>query len=1089
MDGGARLRITLLGAFRVARGDVDLPVPGARLRGLVVRLALAGGRAVEPGVLIDAIWGEDPPADATHALQALVSRLRRALGAPGDVAQVAGGYRLAVDPADVDALRFEHLAAAGRDRLRGADPAASVDALGAAVALWGADPGAEPSAVAAVAPAAATRLAAVSVEAVADLADAELSLGHAEAAAARLTTLLVERPVHERAAALLIDALSAQGRQAEALGRYEQVREALAAALGAEPGAALRERHLRLLHAPADEQPAPALGGADRWSERDGLGNLPMPLTSFVGREDDLARIDTLFGAGGRLVTVLGPGGAGKTRLAVEAARRHRHEHRDGAWLIDLAAVTEPGKIGAAVLAGSGLRGGAMFDARQRAEGDERDVLVDQLGGRRILLVVDNCEHLIDAVANLIGTLLTRCPGLHVLATSREPLAIDGEALVPLGPLTLPGPDDDAEQAGRTASVRLFRERSAAVRPGFAVDAGTLIDVVRVVRGLDGLPLALELAAARLRTLSLAQLADGLSDRFRLLVTGSRTALPRHRTLGAVIAWSWELLSASERTVAERIAILPGGVTAASATAVCAGTVVPDADVPDLLAALVDRSLLHLAPEPGRYRMLETIREYGTERLTETDQLGAVRDLAAGHVADLIARNDPLLRGPGQLAAARVIGAEYDNALAALRRRCETGDAAGAIALALSLTWYWQIFGRTTDAAHWLGAALAVPAAPGSPGSPGGPAVPGSPGGGTATDRDLARAIQLFSRADAGPSAADEAQMRELAGRLRDVPGMPGLYSALMRTFLGEDGALGALAGSADVWTSGVTRMFRAQFAENAGRLDETRADVAAALTCFGQAGDRWGRAATLPMRAQLRQYDDDLDGALADLAEARALAAEFGALSLSDQVYLDLHWIDLHLRRGDTGPALAGLDAARERVRRAASGWLLILLDVREASFRTRLGDLGRARELLAEAERGLRGVRTFPRDHGRTLVACVRAELALRTGDPAGARTALTEAYAAGLASRDLPMLAVVAVQVAAVAGALGRARESAVLLGVASRLRGAHDRTEPLVRELTARGRAELGEDSFGTAYTGGWHLDAETAVTATDPSRLR
>ncbi|MEU5864547.1 BTAD domain-containing putative transcriptional regulator [Nonomuraea sp. NPDC047529] len=249
MDGDAPLRVTLLGAFQASRGDAVLPVPGARLQGLLVRLALAGGRAVEQGVLVDAIWAEDLPAGPAHALQALVSRLRRALGSAGDVAQVAGGYRLAMDPADVDALRFEQLAAAGRDRRRAGDANAAAALLAEAVALWGGRPGVEPAAVAAVASAAATRLAHASVEAVADLADAELALGRADAAAARLTALLAEHPVHERAAALLMDALTAQGRQAEALARYERVRETLADVLGADPGAALRERHLRLLRA------------------------------------------------------------------------------------------------------------------------------------------------------------------------------------------------------------------------------------------------------------------------------------------------------------------------------------------------------------------------------------------------------------------------------------------------------------------------------------------------------------------------------------------------------------------------------------------------------------------------------------------------------------------------------------------------------------------------------------------------------------------------------------------------------------------------------------------------------------------------
>ncbi|MEU6789091.1 BTAD domain-containing putative transcriptional regulator [Nonomuraea angiospora] len=1109
MDGVARLRVTLLGAFQASRGDTVLPVPGARLQGLLVRLALAGGRAVEPNVLVDAIWAEEPPSGPTPALQTLVSRLRRALtptdAAHGVVVQVSGGYRLAVDAADVDALRFELLTAAGRERLRAGDPEAAGVALAEAVALWGDHPGAEPAVIAAVAPTVATRLAHVSIEAVADLADAELSLGRAEAAAARLTGLLAEHPVHERAAALLMDALAAQGRQAEALAVYERVRRTLADVLGVDPGTALRERHLRLLR-PGRPVLAPdaSAGGASARSPAAVTGqnagwqaatephpfrptnlpapptNLPAPLTSFIGRDDDLTRIGALLTTG-RLVTVLGPGGAGKTRLALEAARRHRHEYRDGAWLIDLASVTEPAKIATAVLAGTGLRGGAMLDARKRVEGNELDVLVGELGGRQSLLLVDNCEHLIDAVAHLLAALLPRCPGLRVLATSREPLAVDGETLVPLAPLALPHPDDSLEQARGAASVRLFTERAAAVRPGFDVDVITLPDIMRVVHGLDGMPLALELAAARLRTLSLPDLADGLSDRFRLLTTGTRTAPPRHRTLRAVIAWSWELLNEHERTVAERISILAGGVTPASATAVCAGTAVPTAEIHELLAALVDRSLLQLAPGTGRYRMLETIREYGADRLTDTGDLGTARDLAAAHFTELMARHDPQLRGAGQLTAMKVISAEYDNTLAALRHLCATRDSPGAIALALTLTWYWQMFGRHSDAAYWLGEALAVP------------------GGGPTPERDCARAVHLLNRADilsgitAGEAADDRAEMRELADRLLAHPELPSHYRVFgpILLFLQEEQAALAifqrLADGDDVWLSGLAHMFQAEIAENAGALDRKRVHVQAALACFRQAGDRWGQAATLPMRAQLRRYDD-LDGALADLREARTLAGEFGSLSLGDQLYSDLRWIDVHMRRGDTDRAMAMIDSARERALHASSAEMLVLVDAREADLRVRLGDLDRAGDLLDDAERGLLGGTAFPADHARTLVGSARAALCLALGDLPGADKALREAYAAALATRELPILSLVTVNTAALAETRGRHHESAVLLGAAARLRGTHDHTDPQVRELTRRGQAALGGEEFAAAYAKGWELDAKTAATAADPARL-
>ncbi|MEV5597104.1 BTAD domain-containing putative transcriptional regulator [Streptomyces sp. NPDC052496] len=1093
MDGGVRLRVTLLGAFHVVRGDATLSVAGARLQALAVRLALAGGHAAGQRSLIDAVWAEDPPADPAHALQALVSRLRRALGSAGDVSQSAGGYRLAVEAGDVDALRFEQLAAVGRDRLRAGDAHAAAAVLGEAVALWGDRPGTEPAAVAAVAPAVATRLARASAEAVADLADAELALGRADAAADRLAALLAAHPVHERAAALLVDALAAQGRQAEALALYERVRERLADALGTGPGAALNERHLRLLRAerprpdPAQLRQSNQLRQHDQTRQHDRIrrNNLPTPLTSFIGRDDDLARTGTLL-ASGRLVTVLGPGGAGKTRLAVEAARRHRHAYRDGVWLIDLASVTEPAKAGVALLAAIGLRGSALFGASAARRGDpagELDVLADQLAGRESLLVVDNCEHLIDAVAHLVSALLARCAALRVLATSREPLAVDGEALVPLGPLPLPGPREEVERARRTASVRLFTERAAAVRPGFDVGEHNLGEVLHVVRGLDGLPLALELAAARLRTLALADLAAGLSDRFRLLTTGSRTASPRHRTLRAVIAWSWDLLGADARTVAERVAVLPGGVTAASATAVCAGAV-PAAEVPELLAGLVDRSLPHLAPDTGRYRMLETIREYGLERLAEQAALTSVRDLAARHFAELAARHDPLLRGPQQLDALQVLRAEYDNVLAGLRHLCDTGDAAGALALALDLTWYWQMLGRHSDAAYWLGAAVALPVA--------GPSV----------RRDIAEArLALNTVAVQGAPARDwiterRGELRALARRLLSRPELSGCRGVLTAIGLAvpaeaevPPAVLQRLIDGPDVWPAGMARLLRAQFAENDGRLDQARGDVRAALECFARAGDRWGSAKALPLHALVRQYDGDLDGALADLTEAERLAGGFGSLSLSDEICIELRLIDLRVRLDETARADEMIAAARERALRSASPGTAMLLDVREAALRVRTGDTGRARELIESVEAALPEQPLFGGGQGQALVGSVRGALCLELGDGPGAEEALGEAYAAAVDSKDMPIVATVAVAVVGLAALHGRHRDAAALLGAAARLRGAHDPTAPQVRTLSGRARAALGDEHFAEAYETGHQLDMSAALLRTDPARLR
>ncbi|MFG1924690.1 BTAD domain-containing putative transcriptional regulator [Cryptosporangium sp. NPDC048952] len=1064
-----RLRVRLLGAFSASRGDAVLSVPGARLQGLLVRLALAGGRPVESSVLVEAIWGEDPPAHPAPALQALVSRLRRVLGSPTAVTQIAGSYRLAVDPDDVDALRFEHLTTTARDHLRAGDPSTAATLLmealtltsgeaatgsgaassGGAWATGGAGSGAGPAVVAAVAPGAAIALERVAVEAVVDLGEAELALGRVEEAAARLTALVSEQPVHERATGLLIDALAAQGRQADALAVYERMREALADRLGADPGTALQDRHLSLLRA---ERPvAPTT-------------NLPAPLTSFIGRHDDLDRVDALLTTG-RLVTVLGPGGAGKTRLAIEAARRHPN----GVRMIDLASVTEPAKLGTAVLAAAGLRGGALFEARLRVEGDELDLLVDRLGDQQTLLLIDNCEHLIDAVAHLVAALLTRAPVVRVLATSREPLAIDGEALVPLGPLPLPAPDADVEQARRTASVRLFSERAAAVKPGFEVSEHNLDEVLRVVRSLDGLPLALELAAARLRTLSLTDVAAGLSDRFALLTTGSRVAFPRHRTLRGVIAWSWDLLDADARTVAERVAVLPGGITYASAAAVCRTA------VDDVLADLVERSLLQLTPEGGRYRMLETIREYGLERLAEQGTLDEMRDRAADYFAELVAHYDALLRGPDQLDALAVLGAEYENVFAALRHLCDRGDATGAIGLAVNLTWYGQLLGRHHEATYWLGEAVAIPVE--------------RPG----LAHDIAQALLLLIDL-ATPSAPEtlperQEKLRTLTDRLVRHPESLGPSETLVAVRLATLDRTGTsaafvqrLVDGPDVWLAGLARLFRAQLAESEGELGQAGEDVTVALECFTRTGDRWGLATALPLRSLLRQYDGDLDGALADLNEAKRLAREFGSLSLSDEIFVDLRWSDLYVRLGDPARAAEAIVATRERVQRSATPDMAILLDAMEAGLRVLTGELDRARTLIDAAATALADRFPGVGDHGQALVSAADAVLRLELGDRPGAREALRRAHAAAVESRDGPLLATVTVTLA---GLAEPDDDVAVLLGAAARLRGAHDRTDPRIRSLAAGARAALGDEKFDAAYERGWRFTVEEALTRADP----
>ncbi|MET9953765.1 BTAD domain-containing putative transcriptional regulator, partial [Streptomyces sp. NPDC006339] len=579
----------ILGTAQARRPDgTEAVLSGARLRALLTALAAAGGRPVGADGLITQVWAEDIAEDrdgggagAAHrdrdrdrlaALQALVGRLRRALGRDA-VASVPGGYRLAAAPGDIDLFRFEELADDAVRELDAGRPERAARLLDEALGLWRgpalADlPGHGDDPLAVRAEQRRTR-------ARRDRLAADVALGRAQDTLAPLAALTAEHPLDEPLHALRLRALRAAGRPAEALAAYETARRTLADLLGTEPGPELKALYEELLA--GDEPPAARRA-------------LPAPLTSFLGRTAELRDLaDTL--ATGRLVTLTGPGGVGKTRLALAAASAH-----PDTWLAELASVRDASDVPAAVLTALGARETHLWrDAPAR---DPLTTLVDHCARRRMLLVLDNCEHVVGAAAGLVEVLLARCPGVTVLATSREPLGVPGEVLRPVGPLPV------------ETGVRLFGERGAAVRPGFRA-ADDPEAAAEIVRRLDGLPLAIELAAARLRMLTPRQIAERLDDRFRLLTSGARTVLPRQQTLRAVVDWSWDLLDEAERAVLRRLAVFTGGCDLEAAEAVC-GEPGQESEVLELLGALVDKSLVVAAPtEAGmRYRLLETVAEY-----------------------------------------------------------------------------------------------------------------------------------------------------------------------------------------------------------------------------------------------------------------------------------------------------------------------------------------------------------------------------------------------------------------------------------------------------------------------------------------------
>ncbi|MFJ4436290.1 BTAD domain-containing putative transcriptional regulator [Streptomyces sp. NPDC088923] len=895
----------VLGTTAAHRPDGSaVPLGGARLRALLTVLAVRAGRSVSATVLADEVWGADPPAEPQAALQALVGRLRRALG-PGAIVSEPPGYRLDVPPEAVDLHRFGRLADEGRAALDAGEPARAAGLLDEALALWAEPPLADLPGAAAEARHWAERLRTARTARWA----AALDLGHAEKALPPLTALCRAHPLDEPLHLLRLRALRDTGRHAEALAAYATLARTLADRLGTDPGPALRALHTELLGAGAgsDAGGAGGAGGAGEKPSADSSprsprpGNLPARLTSFVGRRTDIETLRADL-EGSRLVTLLGPGGSGKTRLSQETAESLSDRAPDGVWLAELAPVTDPEGVPAAVLGAVGaretvLRGAGAEEFRVATDRQYDDVLTrltEYCAPRRMLLLLDNCEHVVGAAAHLAQTLLERCPRLTVIATSREPLGVPGEVLRPVEPLPEP------------AARRLFTERAAAVSPGFT-PATEPEAVAEICRRLDGLPLAIELAAARLRLLTPRQIADRLDDRFRLLTTGSRTVLPRQQTLRAVVDWSWDLLAARERALLARLSVFAGGCDLAAVEAVCAAPGAPARDVPDVLGALVDKSLVIAAPAPDgtmRYRLLETVAEYAAGRLAEEGAEAATRRAHLLHYRELARTTDPLLRGPGQVAAIARLEAEYENLRLALREAVERAEEQEALCLVLSLAWYWQIRGPRGEATHWAGAAAALGPDPFAEGAAEAPPVPESctatppPWTGPVLD-EARRGVHLIHLAHMDMDLerwGDPAGRRRLH-RMAEVyrPGLPQTcrppanvwFFAILFTgnlALVHEVADSTVRTARDLglpWELAVALQNRANLLANRSDLDgDALADAGEALRIFRELGDSWGAAEALAARAEVLEGHGRYTEAAADYEEAMTHAAALGAHS-----------------------------------------------------------------------------------------------------------------------------------------------------------------------------------------------------------------
>ncbi|MFC9506694.1 BTAD domain-containing putative transcriptional regulator [Streptomyces sp. NPDC057002] len=1072
-----------------------VPLGGPRLRALLTALALRPSHTTTPQTLIDEVWPDDPPQDAPAALQALIGRLRRALGKNAVTTSETGGYRLTATQDDIDLFVFERLVQQGTDALAADTPALAERHLDDALALWRG-----PALADLPDRSAATRPEATRLEAARARAEARLRLGRALDVVPELRELTAVHPYDEPLHALLIRALRDTGRQAAALAAYESARRALAEGLGTDPGPKLRALHAELLGASAQD-PKPSSATPPVRPER--TGNIRPRLTSFVGREPEISAIRSDVHRA-RLVTLTGPGGSGKTRLAEEAAAGLPQ-----AWLAELAPLDRPEAVPGAVVSALGLRETVLMTSELTAVPDDPvALLVEYCAPRSQILILDNCEHVIGAAAHLAETLLTRCPGLTILATSREPLGVPGELVRPVEPLR---PDQ---------ARRLFAERAAAVRPDTDAVLRDERAVAEICRRLDGLPLAIELAAARLRLLTPRQIADRLDDRFRLLTSGSRTVLPRQQTLRAVVDWSWDLLEEAERTMLCEVSVFAGGWDLAAAEAVCTG---PAAE---LIGALVDKSLVVAAPGERdgsagmRYRMLETIHEYAVERAAEVPRLRTSAERRhQAWVRALVERADPLLRSTGQLPWISRLETELDNIRAALDRTLTAGDEAEAGALALAMGWFWWLRTYRHEGMEWLDRTLRLGAAMDAAGrepSGGEPGVAPDP-----VDHFLAmpdgetehplhalrmrlRMLHLFFMAEDTPMNAFGGERRQYVTRVwayfeaggPQAARIPGLVWPMIASFVGElrdvraamDSAVANCRAHGGDWETAVALMFRTHMVVDApGDLDGVDDDLAELRTLSRRAGDRWLRAQVCSAAGEAAMARGRFEEAKGEYEEALRLAYEVGAYAESP--FLIARLAEIAYRAGDRPAALAALDeasAAADRYVVADSKAFVLLL---RAQMAFEEGHIERARE-LCEAARG-EAARGTPPPQFMVMLDLIDAVITASETAPGPALAKLAGALRDAVDRRCSDMIRATVVDSAAgLLADLGDFRRAARLLGAGDQWRAGRPRPMPehaQAERTAATARTALGSVRCEAERARGTALTADDVLRELDEAR--
>lgn len=1015
----------ILGPVEVDSDGLIVELGGPRERALLALLIMAANHVVGADSLADDLWAGKPPPAYAGTLRVYVSRLRRAL-AGGGAALVTQppGFRLTVGDGQLDVHRFQSLAAAGAAELQAGRPETAARLLDQALALWR-GPALADVADQAFAQPYAARLEENRLAVIASKLNAELACGRHAAAIGELDQLVDRHPLREEFWSLRILALYRCGRQADALAAYDRLRAVLADELGIDPGPALRELHQRVLRQAPDLDWRQDSAGAVHGTA------LPHETTSFIGREYELATIGELLSLS-RLVTLTGPGGSGKSRLALRYAGGAQASYAGGVWLVELAAITAPELVCSALA--------AALSVREQPGVPLLASVVARLADSQALLIMDNCEHVLGGVVEAITGLLRASPAVRVLATSQSRLGIDGEASWPVPPLALPEPAAEADDIGQAEAVRLLCDRAALTRPGFRLTADNAQLVAGICRRLDGIPLAIELAAARLNMLTARQLAARLDDRFRLLTGGTRGALPRHRALLAAIEWSHDLLSPAERICLRRLAVFSGGCTLEAAEAVCPDEQVAAGAVFEIVCSLVDKSLLTTEERSGsmRYGLLESVRHYLLQQL---DAAGERSELERRHLTwslDYVRQAD--FDGSDQGAWLELIDADLDNCRTALDRALDAAspghDPRAALELAGLLAPFWEVRGPVELGRRWLAAALAA----------------------------------------AGPDAEPRLRAVALHGAAR---------MALVQG--DQEAQLACQQESLAIWRSLGELPAVARCLGEIGAAEHVRGDYAAARACYTEVLELGGRGANDAVTARslsglgrLALYQNDLAQATAYYQESMARFEAIGDLRRATTILGNLGVVAF--QQGDPELALTRLREHLANARRLGDRKLI-------GGALVNLGDILYSVGQLSESATVLRQALDIAGQIGdRRLAACAQTNLGLvaeAQRDYQAAWRFQQGSLAAAVAVGERQAVYETMENIATLEATVGRPEHAARLFGAVAALRdaaGSPTQAAYVTRLEDARAAAEhaLGHQQFSLHRQTGMAMSEAEAI---------